>query len=306
MKTVGYIVVILGMASLLPEIGCRPDKTHQRVDFSTRVAVQSSKGSGGPGKTMPLNVVISSIYSAQESFSHYNDLFTCIGRQCGMTAKITYCKNYRETYRLLADGSADVGLICTALYIVGRRNRIFKALVVPVIDGKPTFQAYIIAHDPSPVKVFGDLKGGRFAFTDSLSLTGYLYPLSRSGRGIGFWKKTVFAGPHDYAIDLVQRGIADGASVSSTVFNDVQRNNPERTDHVRVVEKSEEFGMPPIVIRATAPLAEESALKNAFVKLRSESQGWELLQILGIETFTVAEDSLYASAGPYVTKSVVP
>jgi phosphonate transport system substrate-binding protein len=305
MKLTAYIAASVVVAMSVPGIGCRQGATHQPVDFSKRVAVQSPTGKNAP-KAASLNVVISSIYSAQESFSHYNDLFVYIGKQCGMSAKITYCKNYRESYRLLAEGSADVELVCTALYIVGRRNRILKALVVPVIDGKPTFQAYIIAHDPSPARTFADLRDGHFAFTDSLSLTGYFYPVSRFPQGIAFWKRTVFAGPQDYAVDLVQRGIVDGASVSSTVFNDIRRNNPERTDHVRVIEKSGEFGMPPVVIRTGAPQPVESALRNAFVKLRSESRGWELLQVLGIETFIVAEDSLYASAGPYVPESVVP
>jgi len=288
------------------QTGCQSDHKYQHVDFSRRVTVQNVGEPKNPEKKALLNVVISSIYSAQESFSHYNDLFAHIARLCSLSVKITYCKNSREAYQLFADGAADVGVLGTANFIIGKRNHLLKMLVVPVINGKKTFQSYVIVHDPSHNHTFEDLRDKVFAFTDQLSLTGYLYALSRSPDGLRFWKKTFFAGSHDNAIDLVERGIVDGASVAGNVFDDISRNNPEKTDHVRVIERSEDFGIPPIVIRQAAPAAVERSLRNAFVSLKSESAGWELLQVLGIDTFIVADDSLYASARKFVAETIVP
>jgi phosphonate transport system substrate-binding protein len=306
MKRAGLIALGCIVVLSVLEPGCRSDNKHQHVDFSRRATVRNVAASPDSGKKTALSVVVSSIYSAQEIFSHYNDLFVHIGDQCSLPMKITYCKNSREAYRLFAEGLADVGLVGTGIFIIGKRNNLFKALVVPVIDGKATFQAYVIVHHPSPNQTFGDLKNRVFAFTDPFSLTGYFYPLSLSKEGTGFWKKTVFAGPHDYAIDLVQRGIVDGASVSSNVFDDVSRNYPEKTDHVRIIEKSDDFGIPPVVVRRSTPPQVEASLRAAFLKLKSESVGWELLQILGIDTFIVADDSLYASAVKFVPETVVP
>jgi phosphonate transport system substrate-binding protein len=306
MNRIGCIGIGIVAVLSIFETGCRSDNRYQRIDFSRRVAVGNGDEIGSAGKRQPLVVVISSIYSAQQSFSHYDELFAAVGRESSLPLRVTYCKNYHDAYRLFAEGKADIGLVSTALYIIGKRNRLLKALVVPVIDGKTVFQAFVIVHDPSPIRTFTDLKSGVFAFTDRVSLTGYLYPLSRSPKGLGFWKKTVFAGPHDLAVDLVQRGIVDGASVSSTVFNDIARNDPERTDHVRVIERSENFGIPPIVIRRSMPAGMETALRTAFTKLKSESNGWELLQILGIDTFTVTDDSVYASAAQLVPDTIVP
>jgi phosphonate transport system substrate-binding protein len=306
MKRTGYFVLTFIIALAVIETGCRSENRYEEVDFSHRIPVQGAGGPDVSGKSASLVVAISPIYSALENFSHYNDLFDTIGRQCALSVKIIYCKNNREAYLLFAQGKADVGLIPTALYVIGRRNRLFKILVVPVIDGRPLFQAYVVAHNPSQIRTFEDLKGRHFAFTDRLSLTGYLFPLSRTSGTTDFFGKTVFAGTQDFAIDLVERGIVDGASVSSIVFNDVNRNNPEKTDHVRVIEKSGEFGTPPIVIRFSMPAAVETALRTAFMKLKSESGGWELLQILGIDTFINADDSLYASAGKFVPETIVP
>ncbi len=306
MRHTGQIVACIIVGISLFETGCQSRHGYQEVDFSRRVAVEHAPEAGAAGKTPVLAVAISSLLSAQESFSHYDELFTAIGRRCSMPVRITYCKDSREACRLFSKGAADLGFVGTATYIIGKRSRFLKMLVVPVVNGKSTFQAYIIVHSPSSIRLFVDLKGKNFAFTDRFSLAGYFYPLSRSRGNHAFLKKAVFAGSHDNAIELVQRGIVDGASVSGTVYEVISRDDPDKVDHVRVIEKSQDFGAPPIVVRAGLPDTLVTKLRNAFASLKSESSGWEMLQVLGIDTFTVTDDSIYDSAAQLVPDTIVP
>jgi phosphonate transport system substrate-binding protein len=284
--------------------GCAPKEKSQPVDYSARVPVKTA----APERRdtiPPLHVVITSIYSAQESYAHFQELFSTIGKKCGVSIIVTYCRNYREALDKFKSDSVDIGVACPSLYVLGRRGRFMRLLAVPVISGRQTYQAYLIVPANSRLKHFNDLENRIFSLTDELSLVGYFYPLHRSPRGTSFWRKTVLAGSHDNAIGLVNQGIVDGASVSSHVFDYLKLHSPEKTANVRIIEKSEEFGLPPIVIGNRVSPAQASSLQSAFLSLSSDSAGTALLHSIGIDRFTIMPESLYASAEKMVPENAV-
>jgi phosphonate transport system substrate-binding protein len=301
-----YLTVFLA-ASLLTLWGpnCAPREKCRPIDYTLRVHLKTTveeQTSGFPS----LSVAITSIYSARESYRHFQKLFSLIGNKCSVSMNIRYCKSYREAMLLFKSDSCDVGLVSTSLFIFGRRAGTMRLLAVPEINGKKNFQAYVIVPKQSTAKRFDDLKNSVFAFTDELSLTGHFYPLHCTLMGSDFWRKTVFAGSPDKAMDLVNREIVDGASVPSYVFDFFNANFPEETSNIRIMEKSPEIGLPPIVIGNRMNPAMASKLSVAFLSLSSDSTGNALLRSIGIDRFVAAPESLYASAERMVPKSVVP
>jgi phosphonate transport system substrate-binding protein len=284
---------------------CAQKEKYRPIDYTFRVPVPTVAAEKQSDRLPRLAVAITSIYSARESIAHFQELFSTIGKRCSVSMDLRYCKNYREAFLLFKTDSSDIGIVSPSLFILGRRDRCMRLLAVPEINGKTSFRAYLIVPKKSPAQRFDDLKNSGFAFTDSLSLAGYFYPLHCTLMGMEFWHTAVFAGSYDKALDLVNRNIVDGASIASYVFDYFNANLPEKTANIRIIEKSMDFGLPPIVIGNRVNAATALSLKKTFLSLSSDSAGIELLHSIGMERFVAAPESLYESAERMVPESAV-
>jgi hypothetical protein len=64
-----------------------------------------------------------------------------------------------------------------------------------------------------------------------------------------FFKKQLFSGSHDNSIKFVAERFVDAAGVDSLIWEYYNKVNPEFTSLTRILVKSEEFGMPPVVVQ---------------------------------------------------------
>ncbi len=247
-----------------------------------------------------LKVAVSAMISPKETFAYYKELFGYISRKTNKKIKIIQRKTYSEVNKLLNNNQVDIAFICSGAYVNDRRNGYpIKIVAIPVINGKPTYQAYIITYKSSGIKKFEDLKGKSFAFTDPLSNTGYLYAISRI-KTLGynkkkFFKDYVFTYAHDISIQLVAKQIIDGASVDGLIFDYLQHSPPKRLKNIRIVEKSQLFGIPPIVVPPTTPDSALKKLQRILCQMDKDTTGIKILKKLMIDRFVPANDSLYNS-----------
>lgn len=254
-----------------------------------------------PMDTIPyLKVAVSAMISPKETFAYYKELFGYISRKTNKKIKIIQRKTYSEVDELLNNHQVDMAFICSGAYVNDRRDgHPIKIVAVPVINGKSTYQAYIITYKSSEIKKFKDLKGKSFAFTDPLSNTGYFYAVSRI-KSLGYNKKTffkdfVFTYAHDISIQLVAKQIVDGASVDGLIFDYLQHSHPERLKNIRIVEKSQLFGIPPIVVPPSTPDSTLKKLQRILCQMDKDTMGVKILKKLMIDRFIPANDSLYNS-----------
>ncbi len=111
-----------------------------------------------------------------------------------------------------------------------------------------------------------------FAFTDPDSNTGKLAPTDWL-RKIGekpetFFGSFIYTYSHDNSILAVSKGVVDGASVDGLIWEYFNKTNPEMTAKTKVILKSENYGMPPLVAAKQVPETiegsnQESAYGNA-------------------------------------------
>jgi ABC-type phosphate/phosphonate transport system substrate-binding protein len=74
---------------------------------------------------------------------------------------------------LLQRGALDFAWICTNPYMQYEED--FSPVAVPLYQGKPLYQAYlIVSADERDIRSLADLKGKVFAFSDPDSNTGHL------------------------------------------------------------------------------------------------------------------------------------
>jgi len=248
-------------------------------------------------ETSEIYIAIASMTSPKETVIYYNNLIDHISEKLDVPIFIKQKKTYQEVNSLLKSGEVDFAFICSGAYV--EQNKNIQILVVPEIDGKTDYNAYIIAQKDSEIETFLDFKGASFAFTDPLSNTGRLYPLKElaklSVKEDSFFKKTIYTYGHDISIQMVNRGIIDGASVHGIIFDYIALHHPERVANIKIIEKSENFGMPPVVVPNSLSKEKFLMYQSAFLKLHEDSLGLSILEKLGIDKFTIVDESIYKS-----------
>ena len=241
-----------------------------------------------------LRVAVAAIMSPQGTVESYQSLITYLQNKTGKNVILIQRKTYQETNKLLERNMVDVAFVCTGAYMSGKKD--MELLVIPQIDGKTTYRSLLIVSSSSPVTDLTDLRGSVFAFTDPLSNSGYLYPLSLlhslGEKPESFFARTIFTYSHDRSIRAVMEGLADGAAVDSIVYDFFTR----RADHAtktKIIWQSSDFGMPPVVVpKSTNPLRQEE-LKALFLGIGQDSEGHKVLAEMGIDRFVPAHDDLY-------------
>jgi len=288
------MAVFLSLAAL--SIACsRQKNTPPVLDFDS-VQVLSPNDEMVPGE---LQVAVAAMTSPRETHLYYSNLVTYIARKMGMRASIVQRKTYAEVNELLKAGKVDLAFLCSGGYVMASADSSVELLCAPVINGRNTYQSFIIVPAKSADTCLLDLRGKVFAYTDPLSNTGYLFPhwlLKEMGENPErFFKQTVFTHGHDNSIQMVARGIVDGAAVDGLVYEYLRQRRPITIAQTRVVQKSPDFGMPPVVTRRGIAPELKKRLLETMTSMHQDSAGFEILKALGIERFTSVDDSMYAS-----------
>ncbi len=286
-----------GLFFMLGASSCRNyEKKQVKVDFSD--SARSTPLAKNDTVT-PIYAAIASMTSPRETFNYYHDLIDFISKKAGRPIYIKEKKTYEEVNEMLARGEVSFAFICSGAYIDAKAKNEVRLLVAPVINHQTYYQAYIITQKNSGISSFRELKGHSFAYTDPISNTGCLYPkklIRKLGYPVGpFFSKTIFTYGHDISIQMVDRGIIDGASVHSLIYQYIARKYPHRVANIRIINKSELFGMPPVVTPASIDSRCFNKMQHIFLTLNEDSTGKAILQNLKIEKFVRVNDSIYNS-----------
>jgi phosphonate transport system substrate-binding protein len=247
----------------------------------------------------PLKVAVSAILSPKETFESYEDIFRHISEQLNMPIEFHQRKTYQEINTMLEEGQLDFAFICSGAYTELDTDKGVELFAAPVSNGEKYYKAYIITHETFRAEKLEDLGNATFAFTDPLSNTGYLYikhRLMEMGMNYdSFFGSTVFTNGHDVSIQMVSRGIVEAASVSNLVFDYLKEKSPERVENVKVIEISEGFGMPPVVVTSRMENETRKKITEIFADMHEDSKAKIFMEELLIDSFIEPRDENYES-----------
>lgn len=276
------------------------DKTSGKVaiiNFSddSAIAVKNAV----PDTVNRLKVAVAAIISPRETFRYYEDLLKYVSGKIDYKIEFKQRKTYEEVNRLVENQEVDIAFICSGAYVEGKDQNTMELLAVPVCNGHPFYQAYVIVHNSSTIQSFNDLKGKSFAYTDPMSNTGKLYAEKRIHElrfsENSFFKNTVFTYAHDVSIQLVAKQMVDGATVDGLIFDYLKVFHPERVKNIRIIEKSENFGIPPVVVPIGLNAGLKAKLRDILLTMHLDTSGKEILDKLLIEKFLPGNDAEYNS-----------
>ena len=271
------------------------DTENVTVDFTDTIA----RGLDNNDESKAVYIAIASMTSPKETYIYYSDLINYIAKKIDRPIFIKQKETYEEVNELLKNSEVDFAFICSGAFVEEYSEKNIKLLVAPVIEQKTTYRAYIISQKDSKIHKFEDFENKSFAFTDPLSTTGRLYPIKKlkklNKNEQDFFLKTVYTHGHDISIQMVNRGIIDGASVHGLIYDYLAQHHPERVENVKIIEESVSYGIPPVVTPASLDQKSFEKYQNVFLDLHHDSIGKNILENLNIDNYQVVGDTLYRS-----------
>lgn len=286
----------LGLMLLLLSGGCFHRADYHEIDLQQLQPIIRSNGSQ---QEPSLKVALASITSPRESLVYYGELLQYLEEHLERPVKVLQRKTYKEVNDLIASGEVDLAFICTYSYIQGTEDFGLEAFLVPRINDKTTYQSYIIVPNDSSTSEFLDLRQKSFAFTDPDSTTGFLYPnwllKQIDETPETFFRSTIFTYSHDNSIKAVADGVVDGAAIDGLVLDYILEKQPEFFSKVKIINKSKEFGIPPVVVSPRLTNAESGEIWNILTSMQLDPQGKEILDKIRIECFLPQDDAAYDS-----------
>ncbi len=214
----------------------------------------------------------------------------------GRDVELVQRRTYQEITGALLDGSVDAAWTCGYPFLQHQTE--LSLLGVPVWNGQPLYQSYLIASADDPAQGLADLRGGTHAFSDPDSNSGFLVTASDLAR-LGetpetYFSRTIFTFGHRNVVRAVAGGLTRSGSVDGYVWEVLSAVEPDLTARTRIVSRSEWLGFPPFVARADRiddPVV--SACGTALRGMAGTQSGKAALALLFLDGISAQAPSLF-------------
>lgn len=250
-------------------------------------------------EAVPLRVAVAAVISPKGTVESYSPFLDYLEAKLNRPIELVQRRTYLEVNDLIEHGEVDIAFICTSAYIQGHDLFGMELLVAPQVGGETTYNSYLIVPTSSNALSMKDLRGKVFAFTDPISLSGRVYPtylLQQFGfTPEEFFSRTFYTYSHDEAIRAVASGVADGAAVDSLVYDYAVARDPSLAEKVKVIHRSPDFGIPPVVVSPFIRPQVKEELQLLLLEMANDPIAHDALTSIGVERFVLIDDSAYDS-----------
>lgn len=247
----------------------------------------SVTGAGRAAGQTPLRIGTTAVI-LDDQVTFLNAWKAYLERQLDRPVQFVQRGSYREITELLLNDQLDFAWVCGYPYV---RNRpAMKLLAIPLFRGKPLYQSYLIVPaSDATTQSFSDLEGAVFAYSDPNSNSGFLVPqfemLRRGIEPSSFYRKTFYTWAHRKVVAAVTARLAEAGAVDGYVWETLALIEPRLTSGTRVAAKSDEYGFPPIVARASIAPRDFKAFQAVLLRMPQDDEGRTLLRQLNLDGF---------------------
>jgi phosphonate transport system substrate-binding protein len=210
--------------------------------------------------------------------------------------------SYQSILDLLFAGQLDAAWICGYPYV--RYQADLRLLAVPLYQGQPTYQSYLIRPRPDPgqqptVAEWSDLRGKVFAYSDPLSNSGWLVAQGQfAAAGIlprRDLKRSFFAHGHRNVAEAVAARLAHAGSIDGYVWETMGLQGMSASGRTEVIWKSQFHGFPPLVAPRGAAHPKIDELQHTLLAMERDAAGRALLKALNLDGFIAGAPHLFDS-----------
>jgi phosphonate transport system substrate-binding protein len=221
-----------------------------------------------------------------------------LAQRTGTRVEFAVRDAYQDILDLLFAGDLDAAWICGYPYV--RYQSRLSLLAVPLYQGQPRYQSYLIAPTDAaqPIAGWADLKGKVFAYSDPLSNSGWLVAQGQFAAAAiqpADLKRSFFAHGHRNVAEAVAAHLADAGSIDGYVWETMRQQGMPAALRTQVVWKSPLHGFPPLVVPAGRNDRTTAGLQRTLLGMGSSDDGRLLLKALNLDGFVAGESALFDS-----------
>lgn len=225
----------------------------------------------------------------------------------GLTIQPVNSPDFVTIINAFGNNQADMAFMNTLGYLMARDWAKAEAQLLMLYgDVYRTNHGEILARVNSPINSPTDLAGKTIAFADPFSTSGYLYPLKFLHDHNIKPAKTLFAGSHKKAVEMLYSGEADAAATYHTrPASDGQERDarmelisehPDIVDKIKIVALTDEIPNGPIAFSRKLPVEIKSKLIGALIAFARTEEGRKvLMDLYNVTGLALASDTDYNS-----------
>jgi len=285
---------------------CRGDVVSGAFTMSRRSLLGATAVLAVPGisrASQPLRLGITPVF-LDNDVTILAALQQALSSSLGADVQFLQRRTYEEVTGLLLEGSVDAAWLCGYPYLQHQDR--MQIVAVPVWNGQPLYQSYLIVHESDPAEALEDLRHGVHAFSDPDSNSGFLVTasdLAQMGeRPEGFFSQAIFTYGHRNVVRAVAEGLVRSGSVDGYVWESLAAVEPELVARTRIVTRSEWLGFPPFCARAEdGDDPHVQNLRNSLITLDTTEAGRAALRALLLDGMTRGGPELFDGIGLRMT-----
>ena len=230
-----------------------------------------------------------------------------LSAKLNMPVEVSVPTSYAAVIEAMGANQLEVAWLAPFSYVIAHQKFGADVILSSVRQGSKTYRAQIIVPADSQVKQVSDLKGKRFAFVDSASASGFLYPSALLlENGVDPKKdlaEVVNAGGHDKVVIAVyNRQVDAGATFGDSVEGGpptdartlVSKTLPDVLEKVSVLAKTEPIPNDTVSVRRGLPPDFVKKVQQGLLEVAATDEGKKALaDLYRIDGLSEATDADY-------------
>lgn len=242
--------------------------------------------------------------NAQQVAQNAQPIVDILQKKLGTEVQPFVATDYTGVVEALRANKLDIAFLSPASYVLAKSEADVKVILKSHRKGSAYYYAAIITHVDSGIKTIKDLRNRTFAFGDSLSTTGHVFPRKMfKENGIDptkDFKNVLYSGGHDATVlAVLNRKVDAGATFAN--FTDGKDaawiqylKNTEEQKKIRAIAYSEPIPADNLVTSSQLESSLAEKVKDIFLELSSDPAGKKMLRDLyQIDGFVAATDQDY-------------
>jgi phosphonate transport system substrate-binding protein len=264
-------------------------------------------GCGDSGKAPKLlRVGFVPAEDAQQVMQNAQPIVDILQQQLGMEVQPFVAADYTGVVEALRVNKLDIAFLTPASYVLAKNEANVKVILKSERKGIAAYYAAIITRVDSGIETLDDLRGKTFAFGDSLSTSGNIFPrkmLKEKGIDpVRDFKQILYSGGHDATVLAVLNGKVDAGATyanspdgSDTAWMRYLKNSAD-VGSIRAIAFSEPIPADNLVVNANLDEGISKKIEQSFIQLSRDPKGKQMMRDLyQIDGFVPATDSDYDS-----------
>jgi phosphonate transport system substrate-binding protein len=243
---------------------------------------------------------------AQQVMQNAQPIVEILRKQLAMEIQPFVATDYTGVVEALRANKLDIAFLTPASYVLAKNEANVRVVLKSERKGIPYYYAAIITRADSGINRLEDLRGRTFAFGDSLSTTGNVFPRKMfKDHGIDpvrDFKQILFSGGHDATVLAVLNGKVDaGATYANSPDSQDTAwmrylKNTEDVKKIRAIAFSEPIPADNLVLGPNINDALAKKIEAAFIEISRDPAGKKMLrELYQIDGFVPATDQDYDS-----------